>query len=118
MSIKPMVWRENYLEMLDQRELPHREVWLHLTTPSQVAAAIRDMAVRGAPAIGIAAAYGIALAAQQSLGLREAEQVLAASRPTAVNLFWALQRMAGSLTCTLAKLDLVSKGFALRPMNS
>lgn len=80
--------------MLDQRRLPIREEWIHLTTHQAVASAIRDMVVRGAPAIGIAAAYGMALAAKNGVDLGEAHQVLAASRPTAVNLFWALDRIS------------------------
>jgi methylthioribose-1-phosphate isomerase len=79
--------------MLDQRMLPQREEWLTLRTSGEVAAAIRDMAVRGAPAIGIAAGYGMALAVLGSEDLAMARRVLAESRPTAVNLFWALERL-------------------------
>jgi methylthioribose-1-phosphate isomerase len=79
--------------LLDQRRLPEEVVEVRCATAAEVADAIRDMAVRGAPAIGIAAAYGLALAALQGDDLAEAEQVLAASRPTAVNLPWALARM-------------------------
>lgn len=79
--------------MLDQRLLPAKEVWLNLTTWEEVRDGIRDMAVRGAPAIGIAAGYGMVLAQKQGANLEEAAQGLAASRPTAVNLFWALDRM-------------------------
>jgi methylthioribose-1-phosphate isomerase len=83
--------------MLDQRLLPLQETWLELTTWQHVAEAIKDMAVRGAPAIGIAAAYGMALAARSGDDLNLAKDGLAASRPTAVNLFWALDRI-GRLT--------------------
>lgn len=79
--------------MLDQRVLPHREEWLELTDHQQVAEAIQDMAVRGAPAIGVAAGYGMALAALRGEDREKAREVLAASRPTAVNLFWALDRI-------------------------
>lgn len=79
--------------MLDQRELPANEVWLELENYEDVAAAIRDMAVRGAPAIGVAAAFGMALAAKRGVPREEAIAVLGASRPTAVNLFWALDRI-------------------------
>ncbi len=89
-----MRWADDRLLMLDQRLLPHREVWLELRTAEDVAAAIRDMAVRGAPAIGIAAGYGMALAALRSQDLKAAREILAASRPTAVNLFWALDRIS------------------------
>ena len=79
--------------LLDQRRLPDEVVEVRCATAAEVAEAIRDMVVRGAPAIGIAAAYGLALAALQGDDLAEAEQVLASSRPTAVNLPWALARM-------------------------
>ncbi len=79
--------------ILDQRRIPEEKVFLELFTPEEVARAIREMAVRGAPAIGAAAAFGIALAALRGGDLAEADRVLRASRPTAVNLFWALDRM-------------------------
>lgn len=92
-------WQGDALALLDQRLLPAETHWHRYTDADSVAQAIRDMVVRGAPAIGIAAAYGIVLAARQ-LGdkasleaLRPAFATLAASRPTAVNLFWALDRM-------------------------
>jgi methylthioribose-1-phosphate isomerase len=76
--------------LLDQRRLPGEEVELDCRSAAEVAEAIRTLAVRGAPAIGIAAAYGYALAAASGEDLDEAASVLAASRPTAVNLSWAL----------------------------
>ena len=79
--------------MLDQRVLPGREDWIRLSNSLEVAASIRDMAGRGAPAIGVAAAYGMALAALKGEDLSQADEVLRASRPTAVNLFWALDRL-------------------------
>jgi methylthioribose-1-phosphate isomerase len=79
--------------VLDQRRLPDEEVELECRTATEVAEAIRTLAVRGAPAIGIAAAYGYALAARHGEDLEEASAVLGASRPTAVNLAWALERM-------------------------
>jgi methylthioribose-1-phosphate isomerase len=79
--------------VLDQRRLPDEVVEVRCATAEEVADAIREMVVRGAPAIGIAAAYGLALAALRGDDLREAERVLAASRPTAVNLPWALAQM-------------------------
>ena len=90
-----MEWRDGVLSLLDQRQLPHREEWLELWDSAEVARAIRDMAVRGAPAIGIAAAYGLALAARNGEDFDAAAQVLAESRPTAVNLFWAIDRIRG-----------------------
>ena len=80
---------------LDQRKLPVEEVDVECRTAGEVAEAIRTMVVRGAPAIGVAAAYGLALASSRGEDLAEADAVLRASRPTAVNLAWALDEMAG-----------------------
>lgn len=82
--------------LLDQRRLPDEEVELNCRTAAEVAAAIRNLAIRGAPAIGIAAAYGYALAVSRGEDLEEAERVLGESRPTAVNLEWALAEMRSS----------------------
>ena len=79
--------------LLDQRRLPDEEVELECRSAAEVAEAIAQLAIRGAPAIGVAAAYGLALAALRGEDLAQAEQALAASRPTAINLFWALARM-------------------------
>jgi methylthioribose-1-phosphate isomerase len=81
------------LVLLDQRVLPHQHEHVVCTTPREVADAIRDMVVRGAPAIGITAAYGMALAAQGGLDLEQAAAVLRQARPTAVNLAWAVDAM-------------------------
>ena len=86
-------WEGNTLYLLDQTKLPVTEVWLPYTDYRPVADAIRTMVVRGAPAIGVTAAYAYCLAALAGEGLGEAKETLAASRPTAVNLFWALERM-------------------------
>ncbi len=82
--------------LLDQRRLPDEEVELRCRSAAEVAEAIRALAVRGAPAIGIAAAYGYALAALKGEDLEEAWRVLATSRPTAVNLAWALAEVRGA----------------------
>ena len=84
--------------VLDQRRLPDEVVELRCTDAAELAEAIRSLAVRGAPAIGVAAAYGLALAATQGRDLDEAYEVLAASRPTAVNLRWALDEMRADPT--------------------
>ena len=89
MSVETLRWRGDALELLDQRLLPERAVYVACRTAAEVAQAIRDMVVRGAPAIGCAAAFGVAL----DRGSAAAFEVLAKSRPTAVNLFWALERM-------------------------
>ncbi len=99
--VETLRWREGALELIDQRLLPRRFEYVRCTSVVEVASAIATMVVRGAPAIGCAAAYGIALAAQEarSLGrdmpssLEQAFELLILTRPTAVNLRWALERM-------------------------
>jgi methylthioribose-1-phosphate isomerase len=90
-------WRDGKVVMLDQRLLPHEERYNEYRTPAEVAEAIRSMVIRGAPAIGVAAALGVALEAQRAAGdpaqILAACDLLAAARPTAVNLFWAVDRM-------------------------
>jgi len=101
-TFRSIEWQDNALRLLDQRKLPAETVYLELRDPQMVAEAIRTMVVRGAPAIGAAAAYGLALAALHSTAQRttdivreveRAAELLRASRPTAVNLFWAIQRV-------------------------
>src|SRR3954447_13324857 len=86
---------EDAVVFLDQRRLPLEEVDVRCTGSAAVAEAIRTMVVRGAPAIGVAAAYAVALAAEQGEDLDAADRVLRESRPTAVNLGWALDEMRG-----------------------
>ena len=105
-SVQTLRWVDDHLEMIDQRVLPSEFRYLAYRTAEEVAHGIRLMVVRGAPAIGCAAAYGVALEAfalnSRSLddfhaGMTKAFEVLAESRPTAVNLFWALNRMKAHL---------------------
>jgi methylthioribose-1-phosphate isomerase len=100
--IKTVEWTKDGVRMLDQRVLPAQETYLMLRSYDEVAEAIRKMVIRGAPAIGVAAAMGIALGASQSVGTSVADleddlgyicDVMAKTRPTAVNLFWAIERM-------------------------
>jgi methylthioribose-1-phosphate isomerase len=102
--IRAVEWHEGNLKLIDQRVLPNRLEYLHIGTLDHCAQAIRDMAVRGAPAIGIAAAYGVVLGARDRFaedpqGWAEAIEAdlehLANARPTAVNLRWAVERMRG-----------------------
>ncbi len=104
--IRPIRWTGEALELLDQRKLPFEVSYLTCNTSDDVAVAIHALAVRGAPAIGIAAAWGVVLAAQAIQAddaahaaplLEPALQRLNAARPTAVNLAWALARMRGAL---------------------
>lgn len=99
---RSVIWNEAGLTILDQQRLPHETVYLPLATLEDVWTAIRALKVRGAPAIGITAAYGLALAAQQYAAesgeafrtqLQKDRDYLASARPTAVNLFWALDRL-------------------------
>ena len=101
-GIRPIRYSDGVLRLIDQRRLPAEEIWLEYTGYREVAEAIRTMVVRGAPAIGVTAAYGAFFGARAIAADRYGDfvaefeqvcQVLAASRPTAVNLFWALERM-------------------------
>ncbi|MDT8404879.1 S-methyl-5-thioribose-1-phosphate isomerase [Sulfuriflexus sp.] len=101
-NTKAIAWENDHLRLLDQRRLPQEVVYLDITDANMAASAIRDMVVRGAPAIGITAAYAIVLAAGQHYAGDAANwkarievdlDALAAARPTAVNLFWAIARM-------------------------
>jgi methylthioribose-1-phosphate isomerase len=95
-SGEPIRWRDGTLELLDQRRLPGEEKWIRCDSPRQVADCIRSLAVRGAPAIGIAAAYAMALAARTGADLVQTEEMLRATRPTAVNLAWAVRQAASA----------------------
>jgi len=95
-TIRAVLWQGDRLRLLDQRRLPFEETYIECRSAFEVATAIRDLAVRGAPAIGIAAAWGVVLAARQDpQHLDDAFALIRAARPTAVNLMWALDRMAG-----------------------
>jgi methylthioribose-1-phosphate isomerase len=101
-----IAWQDGRVSMLDQRVLPHETIYNEYTTAEDVAGAIREMVIRGAPAIGAAAAYGLALVPWHSqaadaptlrVELQEAAETLRKARPTAVNLFWAIDRMMNRL---------------------
>ncbi|MCS7145234.1 MAG: S-methyl-5-thioribose-1-phosphate isomerase [Nitrososphaerota archaeon] len=100
-ELKTLFWRNGNLYLLDQRLLPHRERYFRCRSYRDVAWAIKEMVVRGAPAIGVAAAYGMVLACKSSrwsgrsfeAKLRKAAETIKSTRPTAVNLFWAVDRM-------------------------
>ena len=97
-----IAWQDDAIVMIDQRKLPSAEVYVHCKSANEVARAIKSMVIRGAPAIGVAAAMGIALGMEKSkaTGTRQFAtefqktcDLMAATRPTAVNLFWAIDRM-------------------------
>ena len=105
-TIRSVEWKDNHLILLDQRKLPHAEQYVQIYSAEDTAEAIRNMVVRGAPAIGITAAYGLLMAARKAFKqyphdwrsrLQPDIEVLAASRPTAVNLQWALDRMIAAI---------------------
>src|SRR3954452_18361593 len=98
-------WRSDGIVMIDQRKLPAQEIYVTCKTPKEVARAIKTMVIRGAPAIGVAAAMGIALGMRRSnasgtkqfaVELNKICDLMAGTRPTAVNLFWAIDRMKRS----------------------
>lgn len=104
--IKTVEWTKEGIRMIDQRLLPNEEKYLMLRSWEEVAEAIKNMVVRGAPAIGVSAAMGLALGASQSVGMSAADleddfdymcKVMGETRPTAVNLFWAIERMRSAL---------------------
>ena len=112
--IKTVEWTDEGVRMLDQRLLPTEEKYLTLRSYEEVAEAIKKMVVRGAPAIGVSAAMGLALGAKQSVGTSLADlefdfnymcEVMGATRPTAVNLFWAIERMRERLRRAKAETD-------------
>ena len=121
-EISPIRWKGSHLELLDQRQLPQQELWLRLDDVGAVAQAIADMVVRGAPAIGVTAAYGVVLAAkhhQQSSaghwrnGFDENMTMLADARPTAINLKWAIDRMTALLDQGASVAELESEAIAI-----
>ncbi|MCA9770998.1 MAG: S-methyl-5-thioribose-1-phosphate isomerase, partial [Myxococcales bacterium] len=122
--VEHIEWKDGGLVLLDQRRLPREEVFIRYETVDAVADAITDMVVRGAPAIGVTAAYGAALGAQGLAerrpedfrkGFEEVLDRLAATRPTAVNLFWAIERMKGIAAVHKgdARLDALDREAAL-----
>ncbi|MFQ6111175.1 MAG: S-methyl-5-thioribose-1-phosphate isomerase [Nitrospinota bacterium] len=101
-ELRTVDWADGAVRLIDQRRLPEEEVYLECRDTEAVARAIKEMAIRGAPAIGVAAALGMALAAREYRGrerdgllghLEERGRLLGSTRPTAVNLFWAIERM-------------------------
>ncbi|HEV7844527.1 MAG TPA: hypothetical protein VGO69_12615, partial [Pyrinomonadaceae bacterium] len=112
--IKTVEWTNEGVRMIDQRILPTEEKYLMLRSYEEVADAIKTMVVRGAPAIGVSAAMGIALGANQSVGTSIADleydfdyicDVMSQTRPTAVNLFWAIERMRAALRRAKAETE-------------
>src|SRR5580765_8885005 len=91
--VETIVWTDAGVVMIDQTRLPREEAFVTCRTYLEVADAIRTMVIRGASAIGVAAAMGVALGVQEGADFETVCKTLAATRPTAVNLFWAIHRM-------------------------
>ncbi len=105
-NVRTLIWNKKTLKLIDQRELPFKQIYVNCKTPNDVGSAIKDMLVRGAPAIGVTAGYGVALAAIEFTGkdklafithLKSSIDMLSKTRPTAINLFWALGRMSKAI---------------------
>lgn len=105
-NLSPIRWKKGTLYLLEQKKIPFREIWVKCDTVEKIARAIEDMTVRGAPAIGVTAGYGVAIAAYNNrncsiqkfqMNVEKAIERLWKTRPTAVNLFWALERMRNKL---------------------
>src|SRR5690242_5027558 len=115
--LRPVLYDEarDVVRLLDQKRLPAEEAWVELGTADQVAAAIRDLTVRGAPAIGVAAAYGVAVEARRGADvprLRAAAETLVRARPTAVNLAWAVRRISRRIG--LGAAEILAEAHAIR----
>ena len=94
--MKTLEWEDNKLKLIDQTKLPDELTYVYCENYQDVIVAIRDMIVRGAPAIGVSAAFGMALADIEGVDLNKAALEIKAARPTAVNLFWAVDRVLNS----------------------
>lgn len=132
-TYRVLTWHDGAVEMLDQRLLPQEVRYVTYTSYRDVAAAIREMVIRGAPAIGVAAGYGMALAAIHSEAeelaplrqeLKTAADLLRASRPTAANLFWALDRLLAAVnrpdldSVALVRAAALAEAHAIRAENA
>ena len=115
--MRTIEWKDGTVVIVDQRKLPNEEVWVELKTCQDMASAIKNMKVRGAPLIGVSAAYGLALAAFHSktktrdelmTELEKSAEVLRKTRPTAVNLFWAIDRVMKVAKQTSGTKDVVA----------
>ena len=114
-SVRAVLWQGDCVRLLDQRRLPAEETYIDCVSAGDVANAIHDLVVRGAPAIGIAAAWGVVLAAQREPSrLGAAVSLLHAARPTAVNLMWALERMKRAIARDAAVVALAREAQAIQ----
>ncbi|HXC52210.1 MAG TPA: S-methyl-5-thioribose-1-phosphate isomerase [Candidatus Limnocylindrales bacterium] len=123
-GVEPISWKAGRLRLLDQRKLPHKETWIGLRGAADTARAIRDMVVRGAPAIGVTAAFGLALEARRFRAGRvledfeKAARILKEARPTAVNLAWAIERQRQALVAASSGGEEPSPAAAARTLRT
>jgi len=108
MAVEPIRWRGDHLELLNQLKLPREVEYIRCNTAHEVAVAIKTMIVRGAPAIGVAAAFGLAMAKSRGENIQQAATELRDARPTAVNLAWAIDRMLRA-NCDLNEAEKIFK---------
>jgi methylthioribose-1-phosphate isomerase len=109
MKMKTMYWKDGKLTLLDQTKLPHEVTYVECETYNEVIDAIKTMKVRGAPAIGVSAAFAMALAENAGENLEKAAGDVKAARPTAVNLFWAVDRVMSAVKAGVSALDEAQK---------
>lgn len=116
-KVEPIIWRENHLQLMDQRLLPNEVTYISCRTCEEVIDAIKTMVVRGAPAIGVTAAYGVVLALRDCVGTNSAEwqnclrsklQALRAARPTAINLGWAVDQMESEMGALVQNTEITA----------
>jgi methylthioribose-1-phosphate isomerase len=107
--VETIEWTDAGVVMIDQTRLPREQVFVTCRSYVEVAVAIRSMVIRGAPAIGVAAAMGVALGVQEGADFERVCETLASTRPTAVNLFWAIERMRALWTSLKGHKDLVAR---------
>ncbi|MEM8883263.1 MAG: S-methyl-5-thioribose-1-phosphate isomerase [Planctomycetota bacterium] len=112
--VRPLRWEDDALVLLDQTLLPNEERWIRLTDPASVIEAIQSLRVRGAPAIGCAGAYALVLAAGTADDVRLAAPAIAAARPTAVNLAWAVRRALAALDDADPRGSLLAEAHRIR----
>ena len=107
--MKTMYWKDGKLTLLDQTKLPHEVTYVECETYNEVIDAIKTMKVRGAPAIGVSAAFAMALAENAGENLEKAARDVKAARPTAVNLFWAVDRVMAAVKAGVSAMDEAQK---------
>jgi methylthioribose-1-phosphate isomerase len=117
-ELRTIYWDKNHVKIIDQNKLPHKLQYLQIHSYKQMIRAIKNMQIRGAPAIGIAGAFAVVLAARQKVNLAKAAKEIIAARPTAVNLAWAVKKIQGSRVSARGGSAFGGKGQGLRRAQS